>query len=243
MAFLRMMRRPSLAAAAGLGMAVLSHGTVASAAPSEPFFVRMELTGHEVPPGAAFTLEVKPELAPLGAARFRELVEAKFYDDQRFFRVLDGDYGIWIAQFGMHGDPQVNARWDRKTIPDDPVKASNTRGTLSFAMAGPGTRTTQLFLNFGDCAKVLDRDFAPFAEVVEGMAAVDAIYKVGEGGPGKGPTQDKIKAKGNQCAPCPWPRAARGTPWRPWCVRRGPVTLGLAKTDGARANAVYVHTP
>ena len=169
----------------------------------------MELAGHEVPTGAAFTLEVKPSLAPLGAARFRELVEDKYYDDQRFFRVLDGDYGIWIAQFGMHGNPRVNAQWERKTIPDDQVKASNTRGTLSFAMAGPGTRTTQLFLNFGDCAKVLDRDFAPFAEVVEGLEAIDAIYKIGEGGPGKGPTQDQIKAKGNAYLDAQFPKLTR----------------------------------
>ena len=108
-------------------------------------------------------------------------------DDNRFFRVLDGMYDIWIAQFGISGDPATHKQWDRKVIRDDPVTKSNKRGTVSFAMSGPHTRTTQLFLNFGDSGKVLDRDFAPFGEVVKGMEVVDLIHKIGEGPPsGKG---------------------------------------------------------
>merc|ERR1719453_424300 len=96
-------------------------------------------------------VQVNPSWAPIGAARFRELVDAKFYDDNRLFRVLDGMYDIWIAQFGIHGDPKVHAKWKDNKIPDDPaVGHSNKRGTLAFAMAGPNTRTSQLFLNFGD---------------------------------------------------------------------------------------------
>lgn len=184
-------------------------GTFAAMAPA-PFHVQMQLSGDGVPDGSAFTLEVRPDWAPLGAARFRELVEAKFYDDTRFFRVLDGMYDIWIAQVGISGDPQLQAKWSSSLIRDDPVKASNKRGTLAFAMSGPNTRTTQLFLNFGDSGKVLDRDFAPFAEVVSGMDAVDAIYKIGESPPsGEGPAQQKISALGNSYLDNEFPKLTR----------------------------------
>jgi peptidyl-prolyl cis-trans isomerase A (cyclophilin A) len=107
-------------------------------------------------------------------------------------------YDIYIAQFGMHGNPAVAKEWKDKRIRDDPVTQSNGRGTLSFAMSGRDTRTTQLFLNFGDSAKVLDADFAPFAKVVTGMNHVDSIHKVGEGPPsGAGPSQAEISENGN----------------------------------------------
>ena len=157
------------------------------------FYVQMDLSTQP----SAVVLRVNPSWAPLGAARFRDLVAAGFYDDTRMFRVLDGDYGIWVAQFGISGDPETQRKWERP-IKDDPVKHSNVRGTLSFAMSGPNSRTTQLFLNYGDCSKVLDSDFAPFAEVVSGMGAVDAIYKTGEGAPsGSGPSQQLINQQGN----------------------------------------------
>merc|ERR1712216_671944 len=119
--------------------AAISH-SVAGLGSSDPFYVKLVLSGYGIASErSTFTLEVLPEWAPLGAARFRELVDAKFYDDQRFFRVLDGDYNIWIAQFGLHGDPKVSAEWNDKNIPDDPTLPtnSNKRGTLAFAMAGP----------------------------------------------------------------------------------------------------------
>ena len=156
-------------------------------------------------------LRVVPSWAPLGAARFRELVESKFYDDQRFFRVLDGMYDIWIAQFGISGDPAVQQGWESKGgIQDDPTRHSNTRGTLSYATSGPNTRTTQLFLNFGDSSKVLDRDFAPFAEVISGMDVVDTIYKIGEGAPsGKGPSQGQINRRGNEYLDSEYPQLTK----------------------------------
>jgi peptidyl-prolyl cis-trans isomerase A (cyclophilin A) len=173
---------------------------MAAASANDIFFVKLELAGEGIAADqASFVLRVVPSWAPLGAARFRELVESKFYDDQRFFRVLDGMYDIWIAQFGISGNPEIQKEWESKGgLRDDEIKHSNTRGTVSFAMAGPNTRTTQLFLNFGDCSKVLDSDFAPFAEVVSGMEAVDLIFKIGEGAPsGKGPSQGKINQMGN----------------------------------------------
>lgn len=169
--------------------------------------VRFDLAGEGIPEGSHFVLRIRSDWAPLGAARFLELVEAKYFDGNRFFRVLDGLYDIWIAQFGIHGDPATHDRWERKRISDDPVKASNTRGTVAFATSGPNTRTTQIFLNFGDCSKVLDRDFAPFAEVVEGMDAVDAIFKVGDSPPG--PPQHDIVAEGNAYLDRHYPRLTR----------------------------------
>lgn len=143
-----------------------------------------------------FVIEVHPDWAPRGAARFRELVESGFYDDCAFFRVLDG----FMAQCGINGDPQVHAKWKDKTIPDDPVQESNKRGYVSFAMAGPDTRTTQFFINYGDNSRLDDMGFAPFGKVVEGMDAVDSLYSgYGEGAPqGNGPSQGRIQQQGNE---------------------------------------------
>mmetsp|Transcript_10481 Transcript_10481/g.14863 ORF Transcript_10481/g.14863 Transcript_10481/m.14863 type:complete len:107 (-) Transcript_10481:245-565(-) len=86
-------------------------------------------------------------------------------------------------------------------MPDDPVKVSNSRGTVVFATAGPNTRTTQIFINTRNEGNAfLDRQgFSPFGQVIEGMDIVDQLYAgYGEGQPnGKGPNQGLIQAKGN----------------------------------------------
>jgi len=143
-----------------------------------------------------FVIRVVPEWAPLGAARFRTLVESGFYDGARFFRVLPG----FVAQFGINGDPAVTRKWDKSEIKDDPVKQSNTRGRITFATAGPDTRTTQVFVNFNDKNARLDsKGFSPFGEVIEGMDVVERLHSgYGEGAPhGKGPDQDRIEKEGN----------------------------------------------
>ena len=143
-----------------------------------------------------FVIEVHRDWAPLGADRFYDLVKAAFYDDVRFFRVLDG----FMAQFGIHGDPVVSAKWRSQRIQDDPVKSSNKRGFVSYAMAGPNTRTTQLFINFGDNSQLDRMGFSPFGQVVEGMEVVDQLYaEYGEGAPsGRGPDQGRMQAEGNE---------------------------------------------
>jgi peptidyl-prolyl cis-trans isomerase A (cyclophilin A) len=140
-------------------------------------------------------IEVQRDWAPLGADRFYRLVKEGFFDNVRFFRVISG----FMAQFGIHGDPKVSAVWRDQRLQDDPVKQSNKRGFISYATAGPNTRTTQFFINYGDNSRLDQMSFAPFAHVSEGMQVVDQLYAgYGEGAPqGRGPNQARIQAEGN----------------------------------------------
>jgi len=133
---------------------------------------------------------VHEEWAPIGAARFKELVESKFYDDTRFFRVIPS----FMVQFGINGDPKVSAEWRSKTIKDEPVKVSNKPGYITFAKTGaPNSRTTQLFINYVDNARLDGMGFAPFGEVEgDGMTVVKQIYNCGEK-----PNQGLIQSQGN----------------------------------------------
>lgn len=144
-----------------------------------------------------FKIQLRPEWAPRGVARFEELTENSFWDDCRFFRVLPG----FVSQFGINGNPQAQSKWRSSSIPDDPVKVSNTRRTVVFATAGPNTRTTQIFINTRTKGNgFLDKQgFSPIGEVIEGMDVVDQFYAgYGEGAPsGKGPNQGLIQTKGN----------------------------------------------
>ncbi len=142
-----------------------------------------------------FIVEVHRAWAPLGADRFYNLVQVGYYNNNRFFRVLDG----FVAQFGMNGDPAVNEAWDRALIPDDPMGEMNTRGRLTFATGGPNSRTTQLFINLGDNLNLDNMGFSPFGEVIEGMSVIDSLYSdYGEGAEsgGQGPSQGRIGAEG-----------------------------------------------
>lgn len=142
-----------------------------------------------------FTIEVTRSLSPNGADRFYNLVKSGYFKDIAFFRVIPG----FMCQFGIHGDPAVSAKWRDANIPDDPVKLSNMRGTITFATAGPNTRTTQLFINFADNVNLDRMGFSPFGRVVEGMEVVDKINsEYGEGAPnGNGPSQGRIQMEGN----------------------------------------------
>ncbi len=142
-----------------------------------------------------FVVEVTRAWAPNGADRFYNLVKNGFYDDCRFFRVLSG----FMAQFGINGDPSVQAAWRNANIPDDPVKQSNKRGYITFATAGPNTRTTQVFVNFGDNVGLDSQGFSPFGRVVSGMEVVSKLYSgYGEGAPnGSGPSQQSLQMQGN----------------------------------------------
>ena len=143
-----------------------------------------------------FVVEVTRAWAPHGADRFYNLVKNGYYDSARFFRVIKD----FMVQFGINGDPGVNQVWQQARIPDDPVQQSNKRGMVTFATAGPNTRTTQVFINYADRNAGLDsQGFAPFGMVVEGMEVVDALYSdYGEGAPqGMGPDQGRSQSEGN----------------------------------------------
>ena len=142
-----------------------------------------------------FTVEVTRSLAPNGADRFYNLVRSGYFKDVAFFRVIPG----FMCQFGIHGDPKVAEAWRKAQIPDDAVKSSNTRAAITFATAGPNTRTTQLFINFGDNSRLDNMGFSPFGKVTEGMDVVDKINgEYGEGAPsGRGPNQKRIQDEGN----------------------------------------------
>jgi peptidyl-prolyl cis-trans isomerase A (cyclophilin A) len=154
----------------------------------ERFKVLVETTEGDI------VLEVVSVWAPLGAQRFYNLVTHGFYDGARFFRVLPG----FVAQFGIHAVPEVAVAWLRATIPDDPIAQSNARGTLTFATAGPNTRTVQLFINLVDNARLDPMGFAPFAVVTGGMDVVDRLHgDYGEGAPdGRGPDQARMLSEG-----------------------------------------------
>ena len=165
----------------------------------ETYRVRFETTKGD------FVVQVQRALSPNGADRFYNLVRNGYYDGVRFFRVIGG----FMAQFGMHGDPQVGAALRAAPIPDDPVAASNTRGMITFAMTGqPNSRTTQVFINYRDNSNLDAMGFAPFGEVVDGMDVVDQLYAgYGEGAPnGSGPSQAQIQAEGNEYLEREFPR-------------------------------------
>lgn len=139
-------------------------------------------------------IEVHREWAPRGADRFYTLIREGYYQDVAFFRVIEG----FMAQTGLHGDPEMNARWRGRRIQDDPVVQHNRRGYVSYAMAGPGTRTTQFFINLVDNTNLDSMGFAPFG-IVRDMSTVDQLHDgYGEGAPrGQGPQQARIQREGN----------------------------------------------
>src|SRR5215475_2127202 len=145
----------------------------------------------------AFVVDVHRDWAPLGADRFYNLVKNGYYDDCRFFRVVDG----FMAQIGMNGNPAVQSAWTTARLKDDPPKAgvSNKKGFVTFAHAGPNSRTTQFFINFGDNSSLDKQGFPPIGEVTSGMDVVEKLYSgYGDGPPrGRGPSQGQITAEGN----------------------------------------------
>ena len=133
----------------------------------EVFRVKFETSQGDI------IVEANRAWAPRGVDRFHELVRMGYFRENRFFRVVTG----FVAQFGVHRDYDIHAKWREYFILDDPRKESNVRGTLAFAQSGPNTRATEVFINLGDNSKLLDdQNFAPFARVVEGMDVVDKLY-------------------------------------------------------------------
>ena len=144
-----------------------------------------------------FVIAVTRALAPHGADRFYRLIRAGYFDDSRFFRVVPG----FIAQFGIPGDPAITRMWKDRRIPDDSARASNVRGMIAYAMTGPNTRTTQLFISLVDNRRIDAQGFAPIGRVVSGMEVIDQLYGgYGEtaGGGMRAGRQDRMMNEGNQ---------------------------------------------
>ncbi len=135
-----------------------------------------------------FLVEVNRAWAPLGADRFYNLVKNGYFTDASFFRVVPN----FVVQFGKNAKPEIEKTWDSAKIQDDPVTQTNRRGSVTFATAGPNTRTTQLFVNLVDNARLDSMGFAPFGQVVEGMDVVDKLYS----GYGESPDQGRITNEG-----------------------------------------------
>lgn len=143
-----------------------------------------------------FTVRATRSWSPLGVDRFHYLVGIGFYDRNKFFRVIPQ----YVAQFGFHGEPAVNAIWNQQPLADEPVRQPNLEGTVSFAKGGPDNRTTHLFVNLSDNRSALDTlGFAPIARVVNGMHVLRALFSgYGDGPPrGGGPDQSRIEREGN----------------------------------------------
>ena len=137
-----------------------------------------------------FVIEVHREWSPNGADRFFQLVSDGLYDECKFFRVVPG----FMVQFGINGDPKVAAKWKEATIKDDPVVKSNKRGFVTFAkLRLPNSRTSQIFISYGDNESLDSQGFSPFGEIVEGMTVVDKINSQY----GEKPDQSQVQSRGN----------------------------------------------
>ena len=138
-----------------------------------------------------FEIEAHRTWAPLAADRFYNLVKAHFFDGEKFFRVVPR----FVVQFGISPYPAVSTAWRTATIPDDVVTGiHNNLGGVTFASAGPNTRTTQIFINLGTNTN-LDANFPPFGAVVSGLDVVEKLYA----GYGDTPTpqQGEMESQGN----------------------------------------------
>jgi peptidyl-prolyl cis-trans isomerase A (cyclophilin A) len=166
---------------------------LASADDSVPakYRVKFETTAGD------FVVEVHREWAPIGADRFYELVKSGFYDECKFFRVIQKPEPFMV-QFGISGDPKVMDKWRDNQIKDDPVRKSNKRGMITFAKTGrPNSRTTQVFINYGNNSRLDNMGFAPFGEVIgDGMDVVEKLYSDYGGDPSD--EQEAIQREGNK---------------------------------------------
>lgn len=162
--------------------ALLHPATLKAQAPAE-YDVKFVTTAGD------FVVHVKRDSAPLGADRFWNLVKHGYFNNAAFFRVVPG----FVVQFGLSANPAVNKAWENANIHDEPVKASNVAGSLTFAKTdSPNTRSTQLFINLADNPRLDQSGFAPFGNITSGMDVVQKIYA----GYGEQPDQGEIANKG-----------------------------------------------
>ncbi len=189
----------SSASAESAAAAASAAQTAPAAAPPNPALLKPEAAKETAPAKfkakfsttkGDFVVEATRAWAPIGVDRFYNLIKLGFYQDTAFFRVVPD----FVVQFGIHGTPQVSAAWRPATIQDDPKsKQSNDRGTLTYAKGGPNSRTTQLFINYKDNARLDAMGFPPIGKVIQGIEVVDAINKEY----GEYPQQQILQTEGN----------------------------------------------
>ena len=152
-----------------LALILMAASVMARADERAPERFRVRLTTTK----GAVVIDCTRAWAPLGADRFYTLVTSGYFDNSAWFRVVKGKW----AQFGIAGRPETSQAWRARTLPDDPFRESNVRGTVAFAFAAKDGRTTQAFINLVDNSAGHDKEpFVPFGRVVEGMDVVDALY-------------------------------------------------------------------
>lgn len=190
---MRTMRRRALLNAALLSaIMALSCGRPASADAPHTYRIKFDTSR------GSFSVQIVRSQAPHGADRLYELVRAHYFDGARFYRVVPG----FVVQWGYPANPAA-ARAFSGTIPDDPVRASNVRGTLTFAATGePNSRSTQLFVNYGNNARLDSLGFAPLGKVTAGMSVVDRLYA----GYGESPDQGQLAQAGNAYLKADFPK-------------------------------------
>ena len=181
-----------LLSVAALALASCSSSTSGGKAPDK-FRVKFETTKGDV------VIDCVRQWSPLGADRFHELVASGFYDGARFFRIVPG----FIVQVGIKGDLKIDAEWREKNIPDDPAGMTNAPATVTFAKSSmPNSRTTQIFINLGDNARLDSQGFTPFGRVAEGMQVVTSFNTEY----GEAPNQGRVTAEGNAYLQREFPR-------------------------------------
>lgn len=220
--------KPAAAKAAPTTAALLNPALAKARAP-EVYKVRMTTTAGDV------VLEVNRAWAPLGADRFYNLVRAGFYNGATFFRIVPN----FVVQFGLAANPAANKAWADAKIKDDPVKETNKKGYLTFATAGPGTRTTQIFINLKDNAFLDSQGFAPFGRVVEGMDVVDKFFAAY----GERPDQEKITLQGKAYLDTNFPRLTKITVAKVETVPGVAPAAAPAKPAAPKAAAPKAATP
>lgn len=146
-----------------------------------------------------FTVAAHRDWSPLGVDRLHFLVTHGFYDGARFFRIVPG----FVVQWGIPGSPALSKVWGDRSLPDEPVRQSNTRGRLSYARGGPNTRSAQVYVNIGNNPRLDSTStfgFPPIGEVTEGLSVIDSMfagYSCRRGSQGTCPSQDSLEAKGD----------------------------------------------
>jgi peptidyl-prolyl cis-trans isomerase A (cyclophilin A) len=161
---------------------LLRPSTLKARAP-EVYKVKLTTTKGDV------IIQVNRAWAPIGADRFYNLVRSGFFKDAAFFRTIPN----FMTQFGIPARPDVAKAWEQANLIDDRVTQSNKRGMVTFAKTGaPNSRSTQIFINFGDNVFLDAQGFAPFGQVIQGMDIVDKFFS----GYGDAPDQGRITAQG-----------------------------------------------